>query len=146
MNIHDRIADAFASIDELVSDAATKFKGRLLTLLNKQGERNEGIWNDAGARLDLTMDMLVRVPLAQRSSTNEWMSSFERMLAAAMEQTWIELEALPMFAKATKHLQRVKSAWSEMSQTELRQAAAEGTSTETFNRAKQARMARTTVL
>lgn len=146
MDIHDRIADAFASVDELVADAAHAFRERLLTLLNEQSERNEVIWNDAGAPLNITVDMMARVPVRERQLSNEWMNTMSIILAAARRQAWLEVIANPLFAKAYKHSARVKDTAGQMSKSELKHAADEGVSHEAFNKAKRARMERTAAL
>lgn len=143
MNIHDKIADAFASFDELAEDVREALWDRLLLLLNTPKVRVEGIWNQAEAPIDITVASLMSIPNVQRNK--EWCDTYAAMIAAAKEQAFIEVIAYPMLSKMEKHTKRVVGSAKEATVTELKQAAKDGVPRETFNKAKAARQQRTAV-
>ena len=143
MDIRDKIADAFAIVDGLVEDVASAYRNRILTLLNEQGERNEAIWQGAEAPIGVTVDMLAKVPISQRIASDDWNQQFAAIIAASKRQAWLELIANPLFAEAGKYSGRVKSAAKTMSKSDLKQAAKDGVSKESFDSARRARMERT---
>lgn len=145
MDTRDSIADAHASLEELIDDVQPELWDRLLQLLNTPGERNEGIWNDAGASIDVTPKTLNAVPVVQRMVSSEWRDLNEAMFAAAIEQVRVEKIYFDALAKIDKHAKRAVESAHDATVTELKQAAKEGIPKDTFEKARQARKQRTAV-
>ena len=143
MQVNTKIADAFASIEELVDDVGEEYRKRVETLLAETDGRIDTIWEAAGADLTVTINMLVDVPVFDRMQSEEWDGALKSMIAAAREQAFVEILFPALLPKADKHARRVRDSAASSTDAELKQAAKDGTTKDEMEAAKQRRKTRT---
>lgn len=108
----DAIADAYAEIDDKVEEHSAEFRKRFNALLNEEGERVPEIWESGGCPLNVTLDYLSKVPVAQRGE--QWNIFAGRLFSCAIDQTWIEIYSIPFLLVAPKHSKRERDAASNL--------------------------------
>ena len=141
VDVRDKIAAGWASADELADDRVQALRNRYEALLNSADDRVPRIFESAGVPLDVTLESLNMVSMAARD--DEYMMVFSSLLAAAERQAWLEIYLPDVVGKVVKYSPQVIGEAKDMSDSELKRVAKEGTSKEAFDGAKAARKVRT---
>lgn len=136
----DEIADAYGEIDDLVEEHEEEVKRRFDILLNEEGERVPSIWKAGECPLNVTIDLLMRVPVPQRGE--QWEMLGKRLVSCAYEQAWVEVMSIPFLKVATKHAARVDKARQSLSRSDVRSIAKIGPGKARFEEKRNGRRAR----
>jgi hypothetical protein len=137
VDLHDRIADGFADADGVAEDLYIQFTARYSDLISNTKNRNEKMWMNLGAPINLTMGMLELVPVQQRLASDEWSSSMTAIISASRRQAFLETMMIPLLSVRDKNIEPTITAAKRMSRTELKAEAR--VPTETFRSASERR-------
>jgi hypothetical protein len=137
VDLHDRIADGFADADGVAEDLYRQFTARYSDLISNTKNRNEKMWMNLGAPINLTMGMLELVPVQQRLASDEWSSSMTAIISASRRQAFLETMMIPLLSVRDKNIEPTITAAKRMSRAELKAEAR--VPTETFRSASERR-------
>jgi hypothetical protein len=129
VDLHDRIAEAFADADGAGEDKYRSFSRRYAELLSSAKPRDPDLWKSLGAQIDVTVGDLESVPVPRRLASDEWTQSMTLVIAAARRQTFLEVLMPSLLDVRDQHTQRTLSAAKRMSRGELKSEATVPTAT-----------------
>lgn len=100
--------------DALAEDIQPKFKARLHELLSTPKKRDAEIFADEFMQIGLdpipwmSLKVMVAFQVPVSSRDQEWHEGVTSLFTAAYKQTWAELQAIPLFHLARKHIEELK--------------------------------------
>jgi hypothetical protein len=100
----NQIAAAEAKLVELSEDFGPEIARRFVELLNEESERVAIIWEDGGCPLDITLDVLWKIPA--HGQTQAWRQIGENLIACASIQADTEINSIAWLKGMEKHAKR----------------------------------------
>lgn len=122
-DLHDRIADGFAEADGVAEDLYKQFTSRYADLISNTKNRDDKMWKNLGAPIELTIGMLELVPIQKRMASDEWTASMTAIIAASRRQAFIETMIGTLLSVRDKNIEPTIAAAKRMSRSELKSAA-----------------------
>ena len=129
VDLHDRIAEAFADADGVGEDNYKAFSRRYAELLSSTKPRDTYLWKSLGAQIDVTIGDLESVPVPRRLASDEWTQSMTLIISAARRQAFLEVLMPSILDVRDQHTQRTLNAAKRMSREELKSEARVPTAT-----------------
>lgn len=120
----DAEAEKQAELDEIVERAQPTVQARIFELLTNVEGRNENMFGNAGADINLVIADFESIPVVSRDMG--WQAAFSAVFVAARTQAYAEL-ILPGIIEASEYSgQAIKKIADKMPKEELKEAAKQG--------------------
>ena len=129
VDLHDRIAEAFADADGVGEDNYRAFSRRYAELLSSTNARDEELWLRLEAPINITIGALEAIPPPQRLASEQWTKYLTLVISAARRQAFLEVLMPSILDVRDQHAQRTLSAAKQMSRGELKSEARVPTAT-----------------
>lgn len=120
VDLHDRIAEAFADADGVGEDNYKAFSRRFAELLSSTKARDKDLWNRLGAPVDVTIQLMIIVPVQRRLVDDTWNQGATEIIAAARRQAFLEVLMPALLDVRDRYTKLTISAAKQMSRSELR--------------------------